>query len=74
MAKGRGLYLRYEDVSDDAALIHNGCALVDEGPLHTVGDENPLEHLPVSHLLVRKLHRDPLSIVATAKMMHLVFN
>ena len=50
-----------------SGLSHNGRTLVDKGPLHAVGDENPLEHLPVSHRLVRKLHLDPLSVVATAK-------
>ena len=44
---------------------HDGRALVDEGPLDAVGDENPLKQLPVPHLLVWKLHFDPLSVVAT---------
>ena len=34
------------------ALGHSGRAPTDEGPLDAVGDENPLEHLAVWHLLL----------------------
>ena len=42
-----------------------GFACIDEGPLHTVGDGNPLENLSKSHFMIFILHGDPVSIVAT---------